>query len=200
MKTWLKYISMVAVALIGFNSTANGKVLFFDTWNQVFNLESVGYVFDKSIIMESPFELYFLNERGDYNDTYIEDHMVALWNDTTWLINSKYLKKNFSGDGGMMRGFVPFYFNKRVAYAVYMPFVDSYYNVEFYYIDFQNVEVRKVSHKYLLDLLKDYPDLRMRYEGMKDNKKHPIMEEYFFQYIDRATDDIMRPCILDLIK
>ncbi len=200
MKNWFKYISMVAVALIGFNSTANGKVLFFDTWHQVFELKSVGYVFESSVIMESPFELYFLKEEGDFDEKYIEDHMAALWNDSTWLINSKYLKNNFSGDGGMMRGFVPLYFNERVAYAVYMPFEDSYYDLEFYYIDFQNSKVKKVCRKYLLDLLTDYPDLKMRYEGMKCNKKHQIIEEYFLEYIERASVDLMRPCIVDLIN
>ena len=200
MKNWFKYISMVAVALIGFNSTVYGNVCFFDTWHQVFNMDSVGYVFDKSIIMESPYELYFLKEEGDFNEKYIEDHMAALWNNSTWLINSKYLKNNFSGDGGMMRGFVPLYFNERVAYAVYWPFVDSSPELEFYYIDFQNAEVKKVCRKYLLGLLTDYPDLKMRYEGMKDNKKHQILVDFFFEYIDRASDDLMRPCIVDLIN
>lgn len=191
---------MVVVALIGFNSTAFGKVWFFDTWQQVFDMKSVGFVYESSVIMESPFELYFLKEEGDFDEKYIEDYMFAMWSDTTWLINSKYLKKNFSGDGGMLRGFVPLYFNKKIAYAVYMPFVDSYSDLEFYYIDFQNSSVRKVSHNYLLALHEEYPDLRMRYEGMKDNKKHRIIEDFFLKYIDRATDDLMRPCIVDLIN
>ena len=38
----------------------------------------------------------------------------------------------------------------------------------------------------------------MRYEGMKDYKKRPIIEDFFFQFVDRATEDLMRPFILDL--
>ena len=194
-----KYILLL---MLFFSATiaSYGKVLFFDTWQQVFDMKSVGFVSGTSVIMESPYELYFLKEEGEYDETYIEDHMAALWNDSIWLINSKYLKKNFSGDGSLLRGYVPLYFDERVAYAVYKPIMRSYCNEEFYYIDFQKADVRKVSRKYLLVLLKDYPDLLMRYEGMKDNNKPRIIEDYFLEYIDRATQDYMRPCIVDLIN
>ena len=39
----------------------------------------------------------------------------------------------------------------------------------------------------------------MRYEGMKDYKKQEIIEDYFFRFIDRASSDVMRPYILDLV-
>ena len=38
----------------------------------------------------------------------------------------------------------------------------------------------------------------MRYEGMKDYKKREIMLDYFFKYIERANQDVMKPYILDL--
>ncbi len=60
--------------------------------------------------------------------------------------------------------------------------------------------MKRVTHEYLSELLEDYPDLQMRYEGMKDYKKREIIEDYFFKYIDRATEDIMRPYILDLTE
>ena len=40
----------------------------------------------------------------------------------------------------------------------------------------------------------------MRYEGMKDYKKREIIEDYFFKYIDRASQDVMHPYILDLFE
>ena len=72
--------------------------------------------------------------------------------------------------------------------------------LEYYYIDFVNREVLRVTPKVLSDLLEDYHDLQMRYEGMKDYKKSEIIEDYFFKYIDRAVNDVMRPSVLDLME
>ncbi|MBQ9822475.1 MAG: hypothetical protein IJM58_10165, partial [Muribaculaceae bacterium] len=72
--------------------------------------------------------------------------------------------------------------------------------VDLYYIDFKNHMVRKVTPEVLSELLEDYHDLKMRYEGMKNYKKREIIFDYFFKYVERATDDIMRPFILDLVK
>ena len=56
----------------------------------------------------------------------------------------------------------------------------------------------RVTPEVLSRLLEDYHDLQMRYEGMKDYKKRPVIEDFFFQFVDRATEDLMRPFILDL--
>ena len=60
--------------------------------------------------------------------------------------------------------------------------------------------MRRVNSDYLSELLEDYHDLQMRYEGMKDYKKDYIIEDYFFKYIDRASEDFMHPNILDLVE
>ena len=60
--------------------------------------------------------------------------------------------------------------------------------------------MRKVTYRYLSELLEDYHDLQMRFEGMKDYKKRYMVEEFFFNYIERATDDVLRPYILDLVE
>ena len=39
----------------------------------------------------------------------------------------------------------------------------------------------------------------MRYEGMKDYKKHEVIEDYFLKYIERASSDVLRPSVLDLV-
>ena len=70
---------------------------------------------------------------------------------------------------------------------------------DFYYIDFINRVVKKVTPSYLSELLEDYHNLQMRYEGMKDYKKREIIEDYFLKYIDRASSDVMRPDILDIV-
>ena len=72
--------------------------------------------------------------------------------------------------------------------------------MDYFYIDFVTSTVHRVTNEYLSHLLEDYHDLQMRYEGMKDYKKRYIIEDYFFKYIDRATDDFMHPNILDLVE
>ena len=59
--------------------------------------------------------------------------------------------------------------------------------------------MERVTPKYLSHLLEDYQDLLMRYEGMKNYKKPEIIEDYFFKYIDRYTEDLMTPLIVDLV-
>jgi hypothetical protein len=71
--------------------------------------------------------------------------------------------------------------------------------MSYYYIDFLNHRVKRVTHSYLSELLTDYHDLKVRYEGMKDYKKQYVIEDYFYKYIDRASDDVMHPYILDLV-
>jgi hypothetical protein len=72
--------------------------------------------------------------------------------------------------------------------------------VDLYYIDFFNRKVLKVTPVVLSGLLEPYHDLQMRYEGMKDYKKRSIIRDYFYKFVDRATQDVMRPFILDLVN
>ena len=59
-------------------------------------------------------------------------------------------------------------------------------------------KVQKVTPEVLSNLLESYHDLQMRYEGMKNYNKREIIHDYFYKYVDRATEDFMRPFILDL--
>jgi hypothetical protein len=73
-------------------------------------------------------------------------------------------------------------------------------NIDYYYIDFKYKNVKKVTHNYLSKLLEDYHDLKVRYEGMKDYKKRNIIEYFFIEYVNRATQDYMRPSITEYIE
>ena len=44
--------------------------------------------------------------------------MALSQGDSIWLINSKYLKKNFKGDVKGLDGFIPVFFNDRVAFIM----------------------------------------------------------------------------------
>ena len=69
-----------------------------------------------------------------------------------------------------------------------------------YYIDFVQHKVTKLDAKALSALLADYPDLRMRYDGLKNNDRSSILNDYFDRYVDRANNDALRPYIIDLVE
>ena len=72
-----------------------------------------------------------------------------------------------------------------------------FYRPYFYYLDFARGKVTLVTQSSLAGLLEDYHDLKMRYEGMRDYKNPEIIEDYFYRYIDRISQDDSRPRILD---
>ena len=162
----------------------------------------------------SPHEIYIVtgDERLDYK--LMDEHLAISMGDSIWLISSNYLKKDFKGDVRHLNGYVPVFFNDKTAFVTQLgklslkdvligSAVDFEYTsnaVDYYNIDFEKHEVKKVTPEYLSELLGAYHDLQMRYEGMKDYNKHYVIEDYFFKYIDRATEDFMRPSILDVAQ
>lgn len=201
-------VSLLAVA----QTEPLDTVYFFKTWAEMLNAEPSAYIVNPIIDVYSDCEVYI--ETGDEEtNKLIEDQYIALSRDgVVWLLNSNYLKKNFRGDVRGHQGFVPVYFNDKTAFIIsYGPvsvkdvlFGNSddgttQSNLDYYYIDFVTSTVHRVNNEYLSQLLEDYHDLQMRYEGMKDYKKRYIIEDYFFKYIDRAEDDFMHPYILDLV-
>ncbi len=190
-------------------------VYFYDTWEQMFDLQPVAMVVDPYIETFTPYEVYIITGDESINEMLLDDHLAISLGDSTMLISSKYLKNNFKGSVRDLRGFIPVFFNEKVAFITYnanmgvkeilfgnnWSFEDgeAVFKSEKYYIDFLNRRVERVTPSYLSSLLQDYHDLQMRYEGMKDYKKQYIIEDYFFKFIDRATEDIMRPYILDLL-
>ena len=225
MNNWLRNILLVTIAWASLLATAQTQtqqtqtqiqpfdtIYFYRTWEQMLNFDPPAMIVNPFVDVYSPYEVYV--ETGDEEtNKLIEDDYIALsQGDSIWLINSKYLKREFKGDVRQHQGFVPVFFNAKMA------FITSYgpvsvkdilfghnddgtdYNVNYYYIDFLKHRVERVTHEFLSQLLEDYHDLQMRYEGMKDYKKQYMIEEFFYKYIDRATDDFMHPNILDLMK
>ena len=201
-------------------------VYFYNSWEQMFYQEPVSMLVDPFFVVYSPFQMSFEIDDEKMNYVINSKYMFAALGDSIVYINSSYLKHCFDGDVNLLAGYIPLMFNDKVAYFIFggYPYRDAfeeyhYYNGRytytmariaqertlvqitwyFYYIDFEHRKVLKVNHNVLSDLLKDYHDLQMRYEGMKDYKKNEIIEDYFFRYIDRATSDVMHPYILDLV-
>lgn len=187
-------------------------VYFYDSWEQMLDMTPSSMIVSPDIEVINPYEIDIYTSTDDYR---LYDHMAASIGDSIMLISSLYLRKNFKGDKHDFSSnkFYPVFFNEKVAYVVNLTYGEElslkellFGNLEndegvpvYYYLDFMKRRVRKVTPSVLCELLEDYHDLQMRYEGMKNYKKHEIIEDYFFKYVDRASQDIMRPFIVDLV-
>ena len=206
------------MALVSLSSAAKSTdhmvrdtVYFYENWEQMLNVDPSAMLVSPVIEAVNPFEIDIYTTSDDYS---LSGYQAASLGDSIWLVSGKYLRTNFKGDARDFSSsyFYPVFFNKKTAYLV-----SSGYDEEnslktllfgttddgqpvavFYYLDFMNGKVLKVTPKVLSQLLEDYHDLQMRYEGMKSRKKHEIIEDYFYKFIDRYTQDLMTPCILDL--
>ena len=154
MKNRLLHITMIVMALVMSHPVASAQVYFYDTWHQIFDMTPVKSTFRSSVRMISGYEFYF-GEEGSAIDTEAGKHIAAELCDTIWLINSKYLKRAFKGDGSMLRGYVPLFFNERFAYAIYKPWDNPNCDVEYYYIDFQNRRVDRAIEDVMRPLILD---------------------------------------------
>ena len=215
MKSRLKYVILVAIATVSLLASAQSAprdtIYLYKSWEQMLNMDPQGMVLDPIIDAYTPYEIY-IETGNDVTDKNIETDYMAVSQGDVWLINIRFLKDNFGGELKGLDGYIPIFFNEKVAFLTGNApikvkdifFRDSEgegpYSLAFYYIDFLNHQIKRVTHKYLSELLEDYHDLQMRYEGMKDYKKDYIIEDYFYQYVDRATQDFMRPYIIDLVE
>ena len=219
MKDLLRNIVFIAAALVSFHAVAENEPLpddtlyFYTSWQQMLDLEPEVQMINPYFEAVTPYEVYF-DTGYEVVDRQIDKKYLAFsLGDSIWMLNSRYLDDNFKGDTKNLSGYVPLFFNEKVAYVVgngplgvkdiiFGASHDSFSSGShsFYYIDFVKRKVSRVTHSYLSELLEDYHDLQMRYEGMKDYKKQYVIEDYFYKYIDRATEDIMHPAIVDLTE
>lgn len=221
MKNCIKYVlALVTVMACSLHCSAvepaeHDTVYFYDSWEQMLYMEPVAMLVDPFFQAVTPYEIYVFTGDESVDDMIMNDHIAISLGDSTMLISSSYLDREFKGNAHHLSGFIPVYFNEKVAFITYnanmsvkdILFGASYndddeliYKSENYYIDFLNHRVERVTSSYLSRLLEDYHDLQMRYEGMKDYKKQYIIDDYFYKFIDRASDDFMRPYILDLVE
>jgi hypothetical protein len=206
MKLIFRHIALLALAVV-FSQAVTAQeaehrdtIYFFETWEQMLMNRPVRVIDFPDDLPPEPDEIHFHLE-GDSLAHFVNDkYMAAALGDSIWYINSRYLKDRFNLGTMSKQGYLSLFFNEKVAYLfVYYYYSYDGYDTFYYYLDFQNRKVLEVDQKVLRGLLKDYHDLQMRYEGMKDNKKPDIIEDYFLKFIDRASTDAMRPDILDMV-
>ena len=214
---FLAFVTMASFLALKAGELPRDTVFFYDTWEQMFYMQPSAYIVAPYIEASTPYEVFVYTGNDELDEKLLSEHAaITIDEGCTWLISSEYLKKNFKGDTKKMSGFMPLFFDDKVAFVMYVGYgtnvslknilfgetdedMDYSEYVDYYYIDFMNRKVLKVTPSVLSDLLEDYHDLQMRYEGMKDFKKRYIIEDYFYKFIDRASEDVMRPYILDLV-
>ena len=190
-------------------------VYFYDTWQQMLDNDPVEELINPEINCYSNYEIYVISSNERTNLRIQKQHIALSLGDSIWLINSNFINRYFHTDEDEFMGYIPVFFNEKLAYLTYHASMSTkdllfglsvgdngeiLYDVDYFYLDFANRKVNRVTPKYLSELLEEYHDLQMRYEGMKDYKKKPIIEEFFLKYIDRATNDFLHPYIIDLLK
>lgn len=184
-------------------------IYFYDTWEQMLNRQPQSMLINPIIEVFSPYSISFSAYNKKITAQIQHKHIAISMGDSIWLVNSNYLTRYFTTDADYLMDYVPVFFNDKVAYFIYHSHLSlkdvaeglpqkDHYNVDYFYIDFLNHQIKRVTPDYLSQLLESFHDLQMRYEGMKDYKKKEIIEDYFLKYVDRATEDIMRPYIVDL--
>ena len=221
MKCWLKYLSFALVSMVCLHAAADNSqpldtVYFYDSWESMLDMQPSASLVGPDIETLTPFQVSITTGDNRINKMIENDHIAATLGDSIWLINSQYVRDNFSGDVSKLRDYIPVFFNEKVAFLTFAGYGDNFslktilfgdYMDEddfsefmnYYYIDFQNQMVYRITPNVLSMLLEDYHDLQMRYEGMKDYKKKYIIEDFFFRYVDRCTQDVLRPYILDIV-
>ena len=150
--------------------------------------------------------------------------VVTSIGDSVWLLNSQYIKDSLQGEyHRIFENFVPLFFNEKMAFTQFIPTEISYlpieiedfegviagvgryglYNVGDYgyvavphfMIDFASKSINLVDRNYLLFLLERYPDMKRRYEMMQDQNEFYMINQFFWDYIERAERDPYFPKI-----
>ena len=146
--------------------------------------------------------------------------------DSVWLVNSKYIRDSLQGGyNKYFRDYLPLYFSEKIAFFQYIPTeidyleyeIDNFQNLEYYVgvgrssvleypygvadvahfvIDLANKSVYLVDKNYLLFLLERYPDMKRRFEMMQGQNEFYLINEFFWDYVDRISNDPFAPNIV----
>ena len=142
--------------------------------------------------------------------------VVVSIGDSVWMMNSNFIRDSLQGYyKGIFENFVPLYFNEKMAFVQFLPTEISYlpiqidtfegvmagvgrygiYNagdygyvaIPHFMIDMSTRQVTLVDRSYLLVLLERYPDMKRRYEMMQDQNEFYMINQFFWDYVDRVS-------------
>ncbi len=146
--------------------------------------------------------------------------------DSVWLVNSKWMKDSLQGGyNKYFHDYLPLFFSQKIAFFQYIPTeidylsfeIDTFEGLEYYVgvgrnsvleyssgvadvahfvIDLVNKTVCLVDRDYLLFLLERYPDMKRRFEMMQGQNEFYLINEFFWDYVDRISSDPFAPDIV----
>jgi hypothetical protein len=145
-----------------------------------------------------------------------KESMVVSIGDSVWMINSHFINNSLKGYyNGFFENYLPLYFNDKIAFIQYLPTEISYlpiqienfegvtagvgkygiYNagdygyvaVPHFMIDLTSRQIILIDRSYLLVLLEQYPDMKRRYEMMEDQNEFYMINQFFWDYVDRLS-------------
>ncbi len=140
--------------------------------------------------------------------------VVVSIGDSVWLINSHFIKDSLKGQyNDIFENYVPLYFNRSMAFVQFIPTEISYLPIEIddfegvtagvgrdglfnvgdygyvaiphFMIDLERKTITLVDRDYLLHLLEEFPDMHRRYEMMQDQHEFYMINQFFWDYVDR---------------
>ncbi len=190
----------------------------YNSWESMMDQWPDTLIVNPEVNLYTPYDIDFDAFDDDANRM-LETQTVALsLGDSLWLVNSRYLKKNFSGDIKKMDNYVPLLFNAKMAFIECVPsytdfgtaLLGSFFGMyvgdpfndppELYWINFENRKVEKVTHKNLPRIMEFYPDLQRRYEAMANRKDREVIKYFFYDFVRRAERDPSYPYLLDRLN
>ena len=143
-----------------------------------------------------------------------KESVVVSIGDSVWMVNSRFLKDSLRGEyKEIFENYVPLYFNEQMAFVQFLPTEISYLPIEIrdfegvqagvgrdglynagdygivaiphFMIDLEHKTITLVDRNYLLALLEEFPDLHRRYEMMQDQYEFYMINQFFWDYVDR---------------
>ncbi len=213
-KMMKKVLSILILALLAIGARAQigtDTVMVYNSWDAIYDCRPDTVLINPDIIVHSAYD-FEVKGHGKQLKKILKEQTVAIAiGDTTWLINSEYLKRNFKGEAKRFSHFLPMYFNSDILFVQYtnarphfstimlglLSGDPSYYDYDgdfyddevapFYLVDFDNAMVYLIDHNFLLSLLDDFPDLRRRYESMRDCGETYMVNSFFLDYVKRIS-------------
>lgn len=202
------------------------SVMVYNSWRAIFEGVADTVLINPEFVVRSPYDYEFQSSvKGDkVTKKMLKERTVAVAvGDSLWLINTDYLKRHFKGDTKPLKRYAPMYFSGKIVFVQHLVTSLSFgqqvlaglagglvglglfEEVEdvsrpapFYLLDFGGKMVYEVDSNLLLELLDDYPDLRRRYEQMRDWRETYMINEFFLDYVKRIDNDPSYPWLEDL--
>ncbi len=217
MKRKLLFIIMIVVAVRALaDGTVTDSLTVYSSWDAVFDCRPDTVLHRVDVNVYTPYDFKITPRGKEMKKMLKQEAQVVTLGDSLWLVSSDYLKREFKGDCKHFSRFVPLYFSPGIAFVQWQrgdPTVggmllnalvgglfgvdagvgmsDYYYGrvAPFYHLDFEHKRVEKVDYDYLIKLLEDFPDLRRRFEQMRDCREQYMVNEFFLEYVELVSRD-----------